>query len=123
MERFADTEIVDFLASFWDSQDEGGEILGRKFDNPTGSFRDAVAKKKRELGEMSASSMSESDPIVRHEVMDRANTVLEMLGVLLDDHPGMANGKLREIYEQAGDALSDLYQEAARIAFTRCQNS
>lgn len=60
----------------------------------------------------------ESDPISRHEVMDRASIIMEMFGVLLDDHPGMANGRLREIYERAGEVLSDLYQEAARISFT-----
>ena len=59
----------------------------------------------------------ETDPIIRHEVMDRASTIMEMFWVLLDGHPGMVNGKLPEIYERAGEVLSELYQEAGRIAF------
>lgn len=42
MNKSTDTEIVDFLASLWGSQGEWDEILGCKFDNPTGSFRDAI---------------------------------------------------------------------------------
>ncbi len=37
-----DTELLDYLASLWDSQGEGHSICGSWFNNPTGSFRDAI---------------------------------------------------------------------------------
>ncbi len=43
-QRPSDTEIVNFLASLWDSQGTTPvKILGRDFENVTGSFRDAIA--------------------------------------------------------------------------------
>ena len=41
--RPTDTQIVDFIASLWDSQGGGGRILSRLIPNPTGSFRDGKA--------------------------------------------------------------------------------
>jgi hypothetical protein len=64
-----------------------------------------------------ATACSPSDPFVRHEVMDRASILMEMLDRSLGEHPGMVNGNLREIYGRAETALSDLYQEAGRISF------
>lgn len=52
MNKLTDTEIVDFLASLWDSQMMGEvEILGQKFSNLTGSFRDAIKAKMKECYE------------------------------------------------------------------------
>ncbi len=65
----------------------------------------------------SLTACSPSDPFVRHEVVDRASILIEMLDRSLGAHPGMVNGNLREIYERAETALSDLYQEAGRISF------
>lgn len=37
-----DTELLNYIGSLWDSQGRGSAICGIWFDNPTGSFRDAV---------------------------------------------------------------------------------
>jgi ABC-type glycerol-3-phosphate transport system substrate-binding protein len=39
--------IIDFIAAKWDSQGNGGHVLGMLLSNPTGSFRDAVEYRKR----------------------------------------------------------------------------
>lgn len=44
----SDTEMLDYLASMWNSEGNGHEIMGRRFDNPTGSLRDAIKKKMKE---------------------------------------------------------------------------
>lgn len=76
----------------------------------------ATPKQTRPAGS-SLTACSPSDPFVRHEVVDRASILIEMLDKSLGSHPGMTNGSLREIYERAETALSDLYQEAGRISF------
>lgn len=45
MSRPSDTALIDYLASYWDSQAVAPQpvLAGRPILNPTGSFRDAVA--------------------------------------------------------------------------------
>ena len=44
-----DVKMFDYLASLWDSQGTSAvKIMGHDFENPTGSFRDAVAAKMSE---------------------------------------------------------------------------
>jgi hypothetical protein len=65
----------------------------------------------------SESDASSSDPLGRHEFMDRASVLISMLDMSLGTHPGIDNGRLCELVDNARNALSDLYQEAASIAF------
>lgn len=43
--EISDTEIVDYLSKYWNSQSNFGIILDQVFPNVTGSFRDAVKHK------------------------------------------------------------------------------
>jgi hypothetical protein len=58
-----------------------------------------------------------TDPLVKHELMDRASVLCNILDVTLGTHHGLANGNLQEHFDRAEAALADLYEEAARIAF------
>ena len=49
--------------------------------------------------------------------MDRASVLILMLDMSLGTHPGIDNGRLCELVDNARNALSDIYQEAASIAF------
>ena len=40
-----DSEIVDFLATMWETESKGHYLMGRWFPNETGSFRDAIRAK------------------------------------------------------------------------------
>ena len=57
----------------------------------------------------------ELDEFHKHEVLDRACTMFEMLDHLLEDHPAVKqNERLRALYEGASQALWRLYTAAAQ---------
>jgi hypothetical protein len=55
------------------------------------------------------------------ELMDRASVALDHCREFVGSHPlARRNDRLRALYERAEEALCELYQEAARLEFERC---
>lgn len=59
---------------------------------------------------------------LKFEVLDRASSIQKMLHSLLDECGGLKFGKNMEAFENAAQALSELYQEAGNSCFENSEN-
>lgn len=87
------------------------------------AFRKEVLEEVRESGELVLRSACQDQQINDghyFELMDRASVALDHCVEFVGNHPVVRrDSRLRSIFEQAEEALAELYQEAGKLEYER----